>query len=114
MPTRDQIFAATDLKVEIVPCPEWGGDVTVTTMQGAQRDQFEAAITDAAGKVSKENIRARLLVRCIVDEKGNRVFSDDDAATLGTKSARVLDRLFTKARELNGLSKEDVEELAKN
>jgi hypothetical protein len=50
----------------------------------------------------------------IVDEEGNRLFSDADVKLLGQKSAAALDKLFEVAQKLSGLKDEDVEELAKN
>lgn len=114
MLTKEQILGMDDLKTEVVKVPEWGCELKVKTITGTDRDAWESSITNSAGKVTTENIRAKLLVRCIVDDAGARLFTDADADALGGKSAAALDRLFTVARKLNGLTKEDVEELAKN
>ncbi len=114
---RDAILGAEDLKKELVNVPEWGGDVYVRCMTGTERDSFESEAYAVKGKnveINKDNFRARLLVRVLVDEKGERVFSDQDMGALGGKSAKCLDRLFTVAMRLNGLSKDDVEDLTKN
>jgi len=50
----------------------------------------------------------------ICDEEGTRLFAAKDMDELGKKSAAALDRIFTVAQRLNGLSGEDVEDLAKN
>jgi hypothetical protein len=60
------------------------------------------------------NIRAKLVALTVVDEDGNRIFSDEDAEALGKKSAAALDRIFAVAQRLSGLRPEDVEELAGN
>jgi hypothetical protein len=60
------------------------------------------------------NVRAKLVVRSVVDEDGNRVFRDQDAPALGEKSAAVLDKLYDVASRLSKVTQEDVEELAKN
>lgn len=112
--TRDSILSALDSKLEAVDVPEWGGTVYIRTMSGAERDKFEVEILDAKGKVTADNIRAKLLAKCLSDEKGTRLFSDADVEALGGKSANVLERLWVKARKLNALSKEDVDELVKN
>jgi hypothetical protein len=108
------ILGSQDRPSKSVDVPEWGGTVNIATMSGAERDAFESDVCGGDGKVRTQNIRAKLLVRCIVDDAGGRVFTDADADELGTKSAAALDRLFDVARKLNGLSKQDVEELAKN
>jgi hypothetical protein len=114
---KQAILDAQDLKTEPVDVPEWGGTVYVRTMTGAERDLFESTLMKGEGKnrkVDSANIRARLSCLCLVDESGERLFSDDEAERLGKKSADVLDRVFSVAQRLNGLSEKDVEELAKN
>ncbi len=54
------------------------------------------------------------MVRSIVDEGGNRVFRDQDAALLQRKSASALMRLFNVASRLSGVGDDDVEELVGN
>ena len=50
----------------------------------------------AASKAGKPlvNFRAKLAALIVVDESGSRVFSDEDAAALGQKNAKALDRIF--------------------
>ena len=112
--TREAILKADDLRQEAVDVPEWGGQVFVRTMTGTGRDTWEAEMVQGKDKVDMENFRARLAVRVLADEKGERLFKDGDAHRLGLKSARVLARIYDKARELNGLSNEDAKELVKN
>jgi hypothetical protein len=111
---KDSILAAADLPTEKVPCPEWGGDVYVRTMAGTERDHFEQTIADGKKATNLNNVRARLAVKTVCDEKGNRLFSDDDADALGKKSGKVLDRIFDAAQRLNGIGDKAVEEIAKN
>lgn len=115
--TRDQILQANDIITETVPVPEWGGEVLVRGLSGSERDGFEDATLEQKGKsrrVNLANVRARLCALSIVDENGKRMFSDEDVRALGRKSAAALDRVFSAAQRLSGLSDEDVEELAKN
>ena len=114
---RDAILGVEDLRRETVDVLEWGGCVCVRCMTGTERDAFESEAYAVRGKnveINRENFRARLLVRTLVNEEGKRLFSDQDLELLGGKSARALDRLFTVSMRLNGLSKEDVEDLTKN
>jgi hypothetical protein len=129
MLTRDAILSASDLPKEKVEVPEWGGAVWVKTMTGAERDSFEQSIIDAKGstvptnvkgkvkavpKPNFTNVRARLVVRAVVDEQGTRLFTDDDAEALGAKSGKALDRLFEVAQRLCGIGDKDVEALEGN
>ena len=111
--TADQILDANDSTTEIVTVPEWGGDVRVRTLTGKERDSFEASIVN--GKtVNMVNVRAKLVARTACDDSGKRLFSDAQIELLGDRSAKALDRVFTVAQRLNGLTQQDVEELAKN
>lgn len=116
--TRDDILGVNDLPYEDVLIPEWGNRyVRVRTLTGAERDAFEQSIIEQRGKkvrMKLNNIRARLVALTVIDENGNRVFSDEDAEWLGKKSAAALDRIYTVAQRLNGFRKEDIEELEGN
>src|SRR5690606_20312294 len=95
--TREAILQAEDLPTEDVEVPEWGGVVRVRGLTGAERGAFEQSIVDARGKGARmnlQNVRARLVALAVVDESGNRLFSDADVEALGRKSGRALNRVF--------------------
>jgi len=115
--TRDAILQAQDLPTQDVEVPEWGGTVRVRALTGAERDAFEQSIVEQRGKSTRmnlQNVRAKLVALTVVDENGNRIFSDADAKLLGQKSAAALNRVFEVAQKLSGITPEDVEELTKN
>jgi hypothetical protein len=115
--TRDEIMAAQDVQFEDVSVPEWGGEVRVKSLMGEERDALEATMIQGKGKntsVNLANLRAKLVARSIVDESGQRIFSDTDIFALGKKSAAALSRVYEVAQRLSGISAEDVEELTKN
>jgi hypothetical protein len=117
--SRDDILRAADLPTEEVHVPEWGGSVLVRGMTGAERDAFESSVVELkagnkATSVNMQNIRAKLVALTVVDEKGERLFSQADVELLGNKSAAALQRIFEAAQRLSGLTQADVEELAKN
>jgi hypothetical protein len=114
MLTRDQILKLKDRKTETVKVPEWGGEVLVATMSGADRDAFEAGIITADGKPSLQNMRAKLAAACVVDEAGNRLFKPADIEALGGKSASALDRIAKVAQRLNKLGDAELEDLKGN
>jgi hypothetical protein len=108
--TRQQILAANDLPREAVPVPEWDGEVEVRAMTASERDSFEARHREAP----YVDLRARLAAATICAEDGSLVFSADDVAALGAKSAAPLDRIFSVAARLSGITKQDEEDLRKN
>lgn len=127
MNIAQQILQSDDTQYEDVACPEWGCTLTVRSITGTERDKFEESLMKTTKKMKKgkvrterevtyDNIRAKLIVLSVCIAKGNpqRMFSDEDAPLLGTKSAAVLDRLFDVAQRLSGLRDEDIDELVKN
>lgn len=115
MLTRDQILSAQDTKSETVAVPEWGGDVKVRMMTGRERDEFEREQYEMAkmGQLG-DNIRARLIARCLIDDEGKPLMTSNDVQALGEKSSAALERIARVCRRLNKLEDEDVKELAKN
>ena len=112
---REEIFGFKDIKTEVVEVPEWGGSVIVKCMTGSERDEFEQSCLSRDGKrLTLDNIRAKLICKTVVDEDGNKLFSTADVESLGAKSAVALDRIFTVAQKLSGMTKEDIDELTKN
>ena len=115
--TKAQILGVADLVHEDVDVPEWGGTVRVQMLTGAERDAFEQEIVTRQGKrvqMNLANVRARLVALCLVDEEGQRVFGESDVKALGRKSALALNRVFEVAQRINGLTEQDIEELAGN
>lgn len=111
---RDEIFAAADVQKEDVAVPEWGGTVRVIGLTGSERDQYEAWIISGKGKnrdVNLRNSRAKLVMMCVVDADGKRVFDESDIVRLGAKSALALQRVFDKAAALSGLDEETLEKI---
>ncbi len=122
------IVKSVDLKKEEVEVAEWGGSVLMRELTSKERDHFEATsfvetLDDNPDKPGEklitrrpilDNLRARLVALCMVDDAGNRLFGDDEVEVLGGKSAAVLSRLFTVAQRLNGLAAKAVEDAEKN
>lgn len=115
---KDAILGSKDIQLIEVDVPEWGGTVLVKGLSGEERDAFEASMLKGEGKKQKvdtQNIRAKLCSLAIVNEKGERIFSDlASIAALGKKSATALSRVYDIAAKESGLRDEDIEDLVKN
>lgn len=117
--SKEQIRAAKDYREEIVPVPEWGGDVVVKGLTGDERDAFERSITerrrDGGLQPSIKQVRAKFVTLVCLDapsdEGGKRLFGKTDIEWIGSKSAVALQRIFEVGTKLSGMSKEDIEEL---
>ena len=114
--TGDELAALTDVPKEAVELPGIGC-VYVRGMSGKERDHWENALMVGRGahrRVDTRNARARLAVRCLVDEQGQRLFADHDAERVGNIRADLLQRIFNVAQRLSGVSDEDLDELGKS
>ncbi|MEV6737873.1 phage tail assembly chaperone [Streptomyces sp. NPDC051104] len=121
--SRDGILGAVDIQTEKVFVPEWGDDVIVRGLTGEELDAFQGSIRqfrptfDGKGMepvLVQDNMRAKLLVKCLVDEAGERLFTDQDASALGAKNGAVIDRLYDVASRLSGLSEEEKAQMEGN
>lgn len=117
---RNDALAKTKLRSERVEVPEWGDGayVFVRVLTGNERDSWETYCLEQRKRYRSDTgfpgFRASLLVRCLVDNEGERIFLDTDVDELGAKPASLLDRLFTVATRINAVTADDIEELKKN
>jgi len=109
----DILALPSDIVIEEVPVPEWNDSVLIRSMSGAERDAFEMA-NRKKGQTDLRNYRARYLVRCIVNENGTKIFTDAQAAELGKRSSKVIDRLYAVAAKLSGMDDESEAEVEGN
>jgi hypothetical protein len=101
---RARILALqTDRKPQPLDVPEWGDDVYIRVLTA--NDQTALAAT-----VEKDEMPVRIILHCLVDATGQRIFSDDDAQVLGEFPFPEIMTVFAKVAKLNGLSSEELEE----
>lgn len=104
---RKSILAADDVRKEKVSVPEWGGDVYLRVLSGTDRDRFEESYADQKMKA----FRIRFLLMALCDERGERLFADDEGDVLGRKSSVVINRLFEAGWKINAFTQEAVDAL---
>jgi hypothetical protein len=109
--TRDQILGFTKLEMKTLAVPEWGDEATVIVREltASERDEFESTF-----KGNMNTLRAKFVSLVVVDEAGNKVFTDADIDKLGKLSGAAIDRIFWFGMELSGMKKSDAEDLVKN
>jgi hypothetical protein len=115
--SKEQILNVDDLRHEDVEVPQWGGTVRVRSLTAKERDEFEHDTYIQNGpdtELNYQNMRARLVVKCLVDDQGNRLFEDKETESLGKKHGAVIDMLFWKARKLSAFTEADMDVLIKN
>lgn len=116
--TADEILGMDDIPTEIVTVPEWKHrKVMVCGMTAAGKNAYQASLVEIQGKTRKlklEQATAKLLVRTLVNEKREALFTESQIIKLGTKSAAVCERLAKIASRLSGMDEEENEALLKN
>lgn len=111
---RDKILQASDIVTERVNVPEWGIDVDVKTMTGAERAVIMQSAAEAGGQMDFKNIYPEVVIACAYDpETGERVFSYDDKPHLMAKSGLAIDRIAAVGLRLSGFTKEAGDEAGK-
>lgn len=107
------ILQAEDRKFEDVEISEWGGvTVRVKALTDAQLGEYQGktmALKTSGGdnvEVEMRHRRTELLVKCLYDPNTDvRIFADQDAKALSTKSAGVVNALFVLVNHLSGMDK---------
>ena len=112
------ILEISDIQKEIVAVPEWGGEVWVYGLSGAERDKLESGMIEVDEKGKRQsynmaNFRAKMAIMAVRDEKGKRLFTDADLQRLSQKSAVALQRIFIVAQRLAGITEDDLNDIKK-
>ena len=107
MTLRDDILAFDDIARE--PVQAYGKTLYVHTVSGAEMEQV---IKENAGDYG--GMWVPLIVACVRDEKGERVFQDSDVPLLLKKGSANLRRLRDVALRLNGYGEEGQAAVEKN
>lgn len=107
---KNAILSAEDFEYALVSCPEWGGDVRVRGLTAA--DQQYISRLNQSDK--KEEMTLAAFMRGVVDENGDRLFTDNrDRDELKKRSFAVIERVTKKIAELTGRSDEEAIEAAR-
>jgi hypothetical protein len=111
--TREEILAAiaearkgSRREVDI---PELGGTVLVTGLSAKEWDAWQNAqkVFDDNGKqigTDEENSTARFMVRCLINDDGTRLLSDQDADAFGDLPIAVVNKLNEVVNDLSGIT----------
>lgn len=113
---RKQIVKRTQgYKTEVVPVPEWGGEVIVRELTADETTKIGVAAMDADGLdigapvVSLDQIAEtmpKIVAWTVVDEDLNPILTVEDVKAMTASNMEVINMLGTKALELSGLTEE--------
>jgi hypothetical protein len=124
MPLLDKgaIFdiAEQGFKMEVVTVPEWGKGYEVRVRE-LSAEEFQQVGLDMSAREGAAAVNRALdynydvVVWCVVDDKGQRVFQDGDKEALREKGKRAsfyagLARIANAVLELSGLTSDEEEE----
>lgn len=114
--TRDEVLAANDARVIIVPVDEWkkGAVVFVHTPSASDSDLLEHEIVTGTERLPKDAIRAAFVIMCVRNKDGSRKFKPEDLDALKKKSMTPMNRIWQAIAEATIITETDVELLAKN
>ena len=100
MLTDEQIFAAVDLKEQIVDVPEWGGSVTLRQITRKQQIECREQSTKG-GEMDIDELELRMLIEHMVSPD----IGQDRIEQLRGRNGVVLKRLADAMYALNGIGK---------
>lgn len=108
------ILAAQDVHYEIIPVPEWGGDVRIRSITGRDRADlerwFQKSVEDKSG-MNQAELLAFMVSLCCVNQDGSRMF-DNSEEVLG-KSITAIELIGAAAMKLNAVGTKEVDKLVK-
>lgn len=114
--SRDEFLQRTKRRYANVTLRD-GQTVRLQSLTEGERSDFETAPIKQNDQQREERLKAtrmRLLVRCIVDNEGKRLFGNEEYGLLAELDSSDTSRLFDKALEHTGFAESDVEAIAKN
>lgn len=112
---RESILDAMKLKTKVVPLgadevivSEIGGADYIALWTDESNQKVKEGFLDKDGKpvteVDMTKFTPALIVKCVVDENGNRIFTDADADFIAKGARGPFLAIAEAARELNGMS----------
>ena len=105
-----EIIAAEDFRFVDVEVPEWGGTVRIRSLSAKQRDTLARKIkSDGEAEASE-----MMVVMCVVDENGQRVFEFKDIERLKAKSTVPIARIVRALGELTTAYNKSTEKYEEN
>lgn len=113
--SREELLKRRDAdfgSIKEIEIPEWNGSVFLRPMKVGERDRL-SAWAQKPENANNTEIRKRLLVNCLCDDEGKRLFQDNQIADLDGFSDKVIDHLFIEAQKICGIL-EDLKDLEKN
>jgi hypothetical protein len=109
-----QAFACDPVEVKLDGDGYDAFECYLKPMTSRDRDAYEASVAGIDGKRDLDNLRARLVAKCLCDESGVLMCKNQKHEhILGDLPSIVIRDLFDKCAELNGMDADAVDEAGK-
>lgn len=89
--------------------PAWGDDLYIRVISGKDQEELEAV-----PEAESRKIVYRIILHCLVNVDGERIFGDDDEEALREFPAPELMQVYVKIGKVNGLTSKEIEEAVEN
>lgn len=107
---RREHFLGYQLKEEKVAIPERNGEVIVRQLTARAMADYILTVQQEQEQGKKNTIREHLLVRCLYNADGERIFGDGDVDVVGDLPHTIVARLYSVASRLNPMTDDESEE----
>jgi hypothetical protein len=113
---RQEILAASALKTEKIPAPEWGEDccVLVRALSGLQREAMDRHVYESRKAGNPYSILGNIAAHSIIDEDGHLMFSADEMMALAEVNQAPLERIWDWQTKHSGLGGKALDDAVKN
>lgn len=100
------ILAATDLPIQSIEVPEWGGKLHYRAISLEELGRWEDGLSGDGKEFKPDQMMAQLLVLSLCDEGGKPLFQQSDWKKLAGKNAVVTKRVYEAVCAANGIGEQ--------
>ncbi len=115
---REMLGAFANRRFMFVDIPEFDLKLRCQSLTEREKSNYETAILSKNGRgITRDRLadaNRRLFALCVVDDKGERLFQDNEIETIATLDALIVSRVASACEVHVGMKDGDIGELIKN
>ena len=125
---RNQILEAKDIQTKDIEVKEWGGTIRIKQLSAKEYNDIfmnminirkmaakqlskknaDENLEEAINELAIKNQKILIIIKSVVDENMNSVFTEADMELLYQKNTNVINKIIAEIEEFNSVSTEDV------
>jgi len=125
---RNQILEAKDIQTKVIFVPEWEGEIMIKQLSAKEYNDIfmnminirkmaakqlskknaDENLEDTINELAIKNQKILIIIKSVVDENMNPLFTEADIELLYQKNTNVINRVIEEIEEFNAVSSEDV------